>query len=195
MEIDATTFKPTQDGAFEVMVDKKSTRLVKESDLLAVKGSSEAKVNEWNTERASFTSKLAEASTAQETIRQQMLKEQAAKEQLMTKYGDYDTWKSKVGELTTQVETHKSTLVKTQEELASRVMDSLKLYGVSEESLKGKDLSQLRNLEDAAKLLGRKPDKQARYDGSGGGGASQSIPALESAKQEIQAAREKAGRH
>ena len=97
MEIDQTTFKAEQDGAFSVMVDKQPTRLVRESDLVAVKGASAERQTKWEKEQADLTAKVAEATKVSETHRQTVLQEQALREQLSQKYGDYDTLKSRVG--------------------------------------------------------------------------------------------------
>ena len=176
-EIDGTTFKPTQDGAFEVMIDKKAIRLVKETDLLSLKGANEERATKWDTERVSNETKVKELANAHETTRQQLLQEQAAKEQLISKYKDYDTHVSRVGELTKEIDTNKSTLQKAHDELALRIKSSLTTFGASEESLKDKNLDQLRNLEEAAKILGTPiKGKQARYDGGPSGG---NIPASE----------------
>ena len=171
-EIDPTTFKPTEDGAYTISIDKKPVRLVEERHLLAIKGSSETKANEWNTERTSLQAKLEESNKAHETTRQQVLQEQAAKEQLMEKYKDHDTLLTKVGELDKELSTQKTLLQQHQEELAIRLKAGLLSYGASEESLKERTLDQLRNLEDAAKLLGKNFQKSATYDGGTGGGGS-----------------------
>ena len=195
MEIDATTFKAETDGAFSVLVDKKPTRLVKESDLLAVKESSGSKAKEWDTERATFTSKLEESSKAQETIRQSLLQEQAAKEAVVAKYADYDTWKTKVGELDKTLLEHKTSLQKHQEELTSRIKSGLMSAGVKEESLKDKNLDQLRNLEEAARLFaGNQQKKPANYEGGTGGGGSAPESNFERAKRIIAAQEEKQGK-
>ena len=187
MEIDATTFKAEQDGAFSVMVDKQPTRLVKESDLLSMKGANAERQTKWEKEQADLTAKVAEATKVSETHRQTVLQEQALREQLSQKYGDYDTLKSRVGEQEKEIATHKATLQKHQEEMAGRVKSNLLLLGASEESLKDKTLDQLRNLEDAAKMLGRTPQqpKSAQYDG-GTGGTNGSETQMERAKRIIQ---------
>ena len=193
VDIDATTFKQEQDGAFTISMDKKPVRLVKESDLLAVKGSSEAKLNEWNTERATLTSKVEESTKAQETVRQELLKEQALKEQLATKYKDYDTLTSRVGELTKELDTHKTSLQKHQEELTKRIKAQLLTSGAMEESLRDKNLDQLRNLEEAARIFGSK-GKGANYDGGGGGGNPNPETPFERAKRVVATQEEKQGR-
>ena len=195
-EVDGTTFKPTQDGAFEVMIDKKAIRLVKETDLLSLKGANEERATKWDTERVSNETKVKELANAQETTRQQLLQEQAAKEQLLSKYKDYDTHVSRVGELTKEIDTHKSTLQKAHDELALRIKSGLTTYGASEESLKDKNLEQLRNLEEAAKILGKQAPqgKQARYDGGGHNGTPPAETAYERASRIVAAAEEKYGK-
>jgi len=171
-----TTFKFNNDGSIDIPVDNKPVRFVKESDLLAVKGGAESKVKEWETKETQFNTSLAEANRLRDEEHQNLLKTQAAHEQLKSTHSDYDTLKTKVGELEKENGSHKESIGKHETELANRIRYNLiTFHSVTEESLKGKDLSQLRNIEEAAKILG--PGKKggpANYDGGGGppGGGS-----------------------
>ena len=173
-----------QDGSVAIPVDGKPVRFVKESDLLAVKGSKEKLEQEWGTKETTFNTKLAEANRLHEESHQQFLQAQAAKEQLAEQYKDYDTHKSRVGELEIELGSHKEKLIGYEKELSERMRQALIGAGASEESLKEKDLNQLRNLEEAAKVFGRelKP-RPANYDNGKQGGVSAPETPLDRAKR------------
>lgn len=166
---DKPTYTFNNDGSIDIPVDGKSIRFVKESDLLAVKGSSEAKVREWDNEKASFNTQLAEANRLRDETHATLLQEQAAKELLVKTQADYDTHKRRVGELETEVGSHKESVGKLEKELTERLRHSLvNVYGASETAIKDKTLDQLRNLEDAARIIGPRV-KPAKYDGGPSG--------------------------
>ena len=175
----AENFTFNHDGSVDLDVEGTKVRFVKESDLLAVKGGSDAKEKDWETEKASFNTQLAEANRHRDESNQSLLQERAAKEQLVKTYGDYDTQKVRVGELETENGTLKEGVGKFEEELAGRIRHTLIMqHGASEEAVKEKTLPQLRNLEEAARVFGDK-NKQglpARYDGGQGGPAGGSVP-------------------
>lgn len=162
------------DGSVDLPVEGVSTRFVKESDLLTVKGVSTTKEREWETEKSSFNTQLAEANRLRDESNQLLLQERTTKEQLTTQYADYDTHKTRVGELETETGTLKESVGKFEEELAGRIRHALIMQnGASEDAVKDKTLAQLRNLEEAARVFsnGHKEGKPARYDdGAGGGG-------------------------
>lgn len=164
----AENFTFNHDGSVDLDVEGQKVRFVKESDLLAVKGGSEAKEKDWETEKASFNTQLAEANRLRDESNQSLLQERAAKEQLVTKYGDYDTHKNRVGELETEVGTLKEGVGKFEEELAGRIRHNLIMYhGADENAVKDKTLPQLRSLEEAARVFGATKDKKpANYDGA-----------------------------
>jgi len=175
------TYNFNADGSISIPVSGIPTRYVKESDLLAVKGSSETKVREWEGKESQLNTNLAEASRLREESHNQLLQERAAKEQLQGKYNDYDTIKTKVGELETSLNASKEVVGKHEIELAGRIRTSLMAtYNVAEETLKDKDLSQLRNLEDAAKIIGpgKNTNNKPKYDAAGGlgGGSTPETP-------------------
>ncbi|KKN60912.1 hypothetical protein LCGC14_0527110 [marine sediment metagenome] len=166
------TYTFNNDGSLDVPVDGQSVRFVKESDLLAVKGVAEGKAKEWENEKAKSQSDLAEANRLREETHQSLLVAQAAKEQLVTQYSDYDTHKTRVGELETELGSAKEIVGKHEVELTNKMRLNLIARGASEETIKDKTLDQLRNLEEAAKLFGNgnKGGVPARYDGGQGSG-------------------------
>lgn len=175
------TYTFNTDGSIDIPVEGKPTRFVKESDLLAVKGSSETKAREWETEKSGwevektkFNTDLAEANRLRNESHTALLAEQAAREQLVTTYADYETHKTRVSELETEIGSHKESLGKQEIELTERIRQNLiQVYGASEDAVKDQTLDQLRNLETAAKIIGPKVIP-AKYDGGPpgpGGGA------------------------
>jgi len=177
----AENFTFNHDGSVDLPVEGVTTRFVKEADLLAVKGGSTQKEKDWENEKASFNTQLAEANRLRDESNALLLQERAAKEQLTTQYGDYDTQKVRVGELETEVGTLKEGVGKFEEELAGRIRHTLIMNnGASEEAVKDKTLPQLRNLEEAARVFGNgnknKEGVPARYDGGQGGPAGGGAP-------------------
>jgi len=176
----AENFTFNHDGSVDLAVEGAKVRFVKESDLLAVKGGSEQKEKDWENEKASFNTQLAEANRLRDESNTLLQQERAAKEQLTTKYGDYDTHRVRVGELETETGTLKESIGKFEEELVGRIRHNLITQnGASEEAVKDKTLPQLRNLEEAARVFGNGNKKQgvpARYDGGQGGPAGGTVP-------------------
>ena len=186
-----------QDGSVDLPIDGKPIRFVRESDLLAVKGGSDAKTKEWENEKATFSTQLAEANRLRDETHQQLLQERASRELMTSKYSDYDTFKTKVGELEKELGTHKESVGKYEKELAGRIRHNLiNIHGAKEDAIKDKDLTQLRNLEEAASLFGGKaPAKPARYDGGSGGPAGIGTEsALDRAKRIIEESEKKRGK-
>jgi uncharacterized protein YoxC len=183
------TFTLNQDGSVDLPIDGKPIRFVKESDLLAVKGGAETRAKEWETERTNINNKVTEVTRLRDETHQKLVEAQAVIEQANKKYGDYDTLKSKVGELEQQVAGFNTSSGKLQEELASRIRGRLLVDGATEDALKGKTLDQLRNLEEAANLLGR--GGKARYDGGGGGNNGQAETPYDRAGRILQEAKER----
>lgn len=175
-------FTFNHDGSVDLDVEGQKVRFVKEADLLAVKGVSGQKDKDWETEKSSFNTQLAEANRLRDESSAILLQERAAKEQLTTKYGDYDTQKGRVGELETETGTLKESIGKFEEELVGRIRHTLIMQnGASEEAVKDKTLPQLRNLEDAARVFGNGnkakqlvPARYDKQDGPGGGSVPES---------------------
>lgn len=193
MQFDPTTFKPEQDGAFSIAADGKPIRLVKESDLLAVKGANESKVAEWEKERVAFNTKVEESTKAYDTLKQQLVQEQAVRQAEQEKFKDYDTHKNRVGELEKELGGHKEKATKLESEVATMLRSGLIAYGAKEDVLKDKTLDQLRSLHEAAGLLGHQA-KPAKYDGGAGGGGSGGETPVERARRIIEAAESRRGK-
>lgn len=173
-----------QDGSVDLPLEGKSVRFVKEADLLAVKGGVQNREKEWSNKEASFNTQLAEANRLREETHQNLLRTQAERDNLKEQYKDYDTHKTRVGELETELGSHKERLTKTETALAERMRQALAGAGASEESLKDKTLDQLRSLEEAAKVFGREVKaKPANYDGGKQGGGSAPESSLDRAKR------------
>lgn len=188
MSEDNQTFVTNSDGSFTASLDGKSTRLVKESDLLAIKGGAEKKEGEFQTQ-------LAESNRQRDEEHTNLLKAQAAQEQFEKDAIEGATFKTKVGELETQVTTLTDGNKKLEDELLGRVKTSLtSSFGVKEDILKDKDMTQLRTMEVALREAGvdTKTNKPANYDnGPGGtGGVTTPMTTLEGCKSELVAARE-----
>lgn len=180
--MDELTYKANDDGTISIQADGKDIRYAKESDLLAVKGGSEAKKTEWENEKVKlsgqitdFQTKLAEANRLREETHQTLLQEQAEKEKLVKSQTDYDAIKTKAGELQVEIDTHKASIGELEKEVTDRIRHALvNFYGVSEDDLKDHNLEQLRGVETAARLIGPKP--KTTYDGGpppGGGGSAE----------------------
>lgn len=184
-----------KDGSVDIPVEGKPIRYVKETDLLAVKGGAETKVREWETKEASFNTQLAEANRLREETHQASLKAQADLENTTKKFSDYDAVKTKAGELEKELGSHKERLSQVEKDIAERIKHNLiNNYGATEEVLKDKNLSQLRNLEEAAAIVGKKGGK-ANYDGGRAPGGQQPIETpTERARRIIEAHEEKHGR-
>lgn len=193
MELDLTTFKANADGSFSVSVDGKSTRLVKESDLLAVKGASETARRDYEDKIASHQAALTQANLSRDTSHQELLQSQAASEQLKKDAQEVAALRTKAGELETKVATLDRGRSELEQELTGIKRSSLVTgYKLHEDKVKGLTLSQLRDMEKNFQLVGFNPSTPipARYDGGGGGGGAVPTTPLEQAKVEIKLARE-----
>jgi len=191
MGTDDLTFNT--DGSIDIPVDGKPLRYVKESDILAVKGAKEKAETDWAGKETKFNTDLAEANRVREETHTQLLQSQAAHEQLKTTQSDHDTLKTRVGELETETGSLKESVGQHQTEIANRIRHTLITHhGATEDALKDKDLIQLRNVEDAAKIFGNgKGGKPANYDGgpAGTGLVPGPLTQIEQAGQELTLAR------
>ena len=171
------------DGSVDLPVDGKPVRFVKEADLLAVKGGAQGKEKEWNDREAKFNTDLAEANRLREETHQYLLLTQAERDDLKENTKDYDTHKTRVGELELELGASREKLGITELLLAQRMTQALVGAGATEETLKDKTLDQLRSLEEAASIFGRDvAAKPAKYDNGKGGGTSAETP-LDRAKR------------
>jgi len=184
------TYTTNEDGTISVEWEGQPTRFAKESDLLAVKGASKSRSEEWETEKAQFNTQMAEANRLRDETHQSLLQERATLEKLQEQYKDYETHKVRVGELETEVAGHKETVGKHQVELTERIRQNLiTTHGAHEDALKDKTFDQLRNLEEAAKVFGsNSPRRAANYDGGGPTGGSTSESQTERAMRIIEEA-------
>lgn len=163
-------------------------KMVPESDLITVKKGAERK-------EAELLSQIAESNRLKDETHNLYLQEQAAREQLEEQAKEGATNKEQVVELTAKIAAAEESRKQLEEELLGIKRTYLATaYGVSEESLKDKDAGQLKNLEDALKLVGTK-GKPANFD-KGPGGTTPAAPTtiLEQCKVEIAQARELAKR-
>lgn len=147
-----------------------TTKMVPESDLIAVKKGLERQLEDL---RLSSTAQLADAKRQSDTHYQSMLREQGSKEEL----------EKKVQELLTRVTASEDAEKKIKEATDSRDYLANQMVGlkkaalvstyptVTMESLEGKSIQELGTLEEALKLVGGKP-AASTYDAAGSGGSS-----------------------
>lgn len=158
-------YTENQDGSISIPDGSgKEVRFVKESDLLAVKGAREQAETGWETEKAQLRTDLAEANRLRDEAHQGKLQAQAAYEQQAEQFKDYDTYKTRLGELETQNTDLTNKITGYETELTDRIRNSLVSIGGNEEALKEKDLTQLKNLEEAATILGKTLTPNPNYD-------------------------------
>lgn len=187
------TYTPNQDGTFTINLDGKATKLVKESDLLAVKGASETARKEYESAQTKYQTDLAEANRVKDESHTQLLQERAAKEQLEKDAQEGANLKTKVGELETTNATLEQSRGKLEEELTGMKRSTLVTqFKVDEAKVKDMNLDQLRQTESSLQLVGVGNPKPANYDGGGGGAGGGTAPTsvLDQAKQELKIARE-----
>ena len=166
---------PNPDGTIEFAVNgNKPIRYAKESDLLAVKGVSQDKETEWGKKEAKYQTDLAEANRIREETYSQLIQAQAKAEQLTEQYKEFDTFKTKVGELETENGSLKESVTKYETEVTDRIRGNLINRGAKEEDLKEKTIDQLRSIEEAASLFGGSTFKRSYDEGPGGGNAPES---------------------
>lgn len=191
------TYTFNGDGSIDIPVEGKPVRFVKEADLLTVKRGSESKAKEWDNEKSQLQTQLAEANRLREETHQSLLSEQAAHEQLKSTTSDYDTHKTRVGELEAELGSVKESVGNYEKELTNRIRHTLiNIHGAKEDALKDKTLDQLRNLEEAATIFGNnKIRTPARYDGGPGGPGGGTVPEkpIDRARRIIEEREAKAG--
>lgn len=187
------TYIANQDGSIIAKIEGQDVKFVKESDLLAVKGGSESYKTAAEAEKTGLMTELAEANRLKGEEHNTVLQERTAKEQAEEKAKVADTLTTRVSELETENADHKTAREKLEEELLGKTRTILTtIYGVSEDTLKDKDKDQLRNLEEASKVLGKKGGP-ANFDTKGagvGGGPTPGTSPIEQAKLELAAAKE-----
>lgn len=160
------------DGSFSASVDGKSIRLVKESDLLAVKGASEQDKKAHESQTSKLMTELAEANRLRDDEHNKVLQEQAAKEQLVKEAKEAAILKAKVGEFESKLNTEISGHNATKESLLGLMKDRfVNIYRVAPDKVKGMSLEQLRDAEKVLALAGVRGTVSANYDGGAGGGS------------------------
>lgn len=196
----AVTFN--DDSTISTEVGGKSIKLVPLTDMVKVKDGFESAKTEWEGKETKFNTDLAEANRVKDDFQTQLsqsnqakLEAEAAKEQAESKYSDYDTVKGKVTEHEATIGSLNEDKGKLEKELEDRIRFNLIGNGAPEDAIKDKPLSELRNLESAAKLFGKgNGGKPANYDGAGGGGGNAPETALERANRIIADAEARQGR-
>ncbi|KKN81712.1 hypothetical protein LCGC14_0316240 [marine sediment metagenome] len=187
------TYTSNSDGSVTVTVEDKTTRFVKESDLLAVKGSSETEKTRFEGVVSDLQTKLADSTRLHNEVRASLVTEQASKETLDSKLQEATAAVGKVGELQDKLTAAEGREQDVTALLLGRVKTDLLQRGIPEEKLKDSDLTALRSIEDALNLVpGKQPadKKPANYipDG-GGGGPLDKKTAVEQASEELALAR------
>ncbi|MBU2060035.1 MAG: hypothetical protein KKB38_20160 [Gammaproteobacteria bacterium] len=168
--MELTDLAANSDGSFTVNIDGKSVKLVKESDLLAVKGAAEQAKEKLEAQTSKLMTDLAEANRLKDEKHNLLLQEQAAKEQLMKDAQEAVTLKTKVGELESKLSTEGVTRKTTEEQLLGLMQDRFtNLYKVAPDKVKGMSLDQLREAEKNFTLVGLGTSRSANYDGGAGG--------------------------
>jgi len=166
MSIEAQPDNLNQDGSITIKIDGKDIKFVKESDLGAVKGALKDKDGEVSKLQAS----LATANTKYDESHQEVLKERAAREAVEKDAQESATFKTRVGELETELAGHKESSGKLTEKLTeqtrSRLVDGFK---IDAEKIKDMALEDLEKTEANLLLVGAKP-APANFDGKAGGG-------------------------
>ncbi len=188
------TYTSNSDGSVTVTVEDKTTRFVKESDLLAVKGSSETEKTRMEGTVSDLQTKLADSTRLHNEVRASLVTEQAAKEQLDSKLQEATAAVGKVGELQDKLTAAEGREQDITALLLGRVKTDLLQRGIPEEKLKDSDLPALRSIEDALNLVPGKqsntPKPPANYTPDGpGGGPLDKKTAVEQAKDELALAR------
>jgi len=161
---------------------KAETKLVPESDLMAVKARLEK-------ERAELESKLTEVEQKAEAHYSSLLSERAAREKLAAELEELRKEVEQlrgIEPLKEQAEARAKEL--EQQLLAVTVKRLSQVYKIPEEKLAGKTLAELNTIEEALKLVGREP---GRYDITGAGIGAE---ARMSAMDKIRAGFEQLGR-
>lgn len=174
------------DGSFSVSIDGKLVRLVKESDLLAVKGATEQIKEKYESQTSKLMTDLAEANRLRGEEHNLLLQEQAAKEKLLKDAQEAVTLKTKVGELESKLSTETTTHDSTKESLLNLMRDRfVNMYKVAPDKVKGMSLDQLREAEKNFALVGLGTSRSANYDGGAGGtgGAGQKTDAQKLAER------------
>jgi len=188
------TFVENKDGTISVKdTEGKEIRYAKESDLLAIKGSSEAARKEAEKAQEAAKAETATASTNLETVRQEKLRAEATISDLEEKV------KAGAGstEELAKVKLELENANKSVEGLSSKALELRKTiltttYGISAEVVKDKTLEQLDFFEEALKAVAAAKGIGNFAIAVPGGGGAPTTP-IDRAKETIRIAMEKRG--
>ena len=153
------------DGSFTVQADGKSIRLVKESDLLAIKGASENVKVDYEAKISKHLTDLAESKRLLDEKHNLLLQEQAAKEAVMKDAQEAATLKAKVGEYEAKLNEAMTGRTETEKHLLDMLKERFTTtYKVPADKVKDMNLAQLRDAEKVLALTGI-GTRSANYDG------------------------------
>lgn len=199
---DSLTYTANKDGTIAIRDSEgKEVRYAKETDLLAVKGSTEvaekrAKELSQAAEdsQKTHTAEIATANTNLETTRQQVLQAEAKVSSLEEKVKEGTGSIEELVKVKQELEAAK----KGGEELSNKALEYrrqviISTYGIPADTIKEKTMEQLDYYEEALKaVIATKGIGNYAIGGGGGGGPAPSDP-LERAKQTIAQAMDKRG--
>ena len=196
---DELTYTANKDGTLAIKdTEGNEVRYVKESDLLAVKGSSQVAKDAAETAAKAATEsqethkvEIATASTNLETTRQKLLEAEAKATTLE------ETVKAGTGtaEELTKAKADLETAKTSGEELSVKALEYrrqivVSTFGIPADTIKEKNMEQLDNYEEALKAI-ISTKGIGNYAIGGGGGGSAPVTALDRAKTTLAAAMEK----
>lgn len=201
MAEDNLTFTSNKDGTISIKdTEGKEVRYAKETDLLAVKGSSEAaekRATEFaklaEDSQKTHTAEISTANTTLETTRQQVLQAEAKVSTLEEKVKEGTGSTEELAKVKLDLEAAK----KSGEELTTKALDSRRAlmvmtYGIPAKDVEEKTMEQLGYYEEALKAVIATKSVGNYAVGGGAGGTAPSSP-LDRAKANIAAAMEKRG--
>jgi len=146
------------------------TRMVPESDLMAVK----ANLSRLESENTDLKSQLAEwktnATTAQDTFRRVEVDRDSA----LTKIEDLTNQIAEIPDLRTQLASANAQLETANTRIVEGHKSTLKSLGIPDSLLEGKTPDEMMLMQNALSAVNHRPNTQARLDAGGGGGGSTS---------------------
>jgi len=172
------TYMANSDGSISITdADGKATRYVKESDLLAVKGGSEQAKTSFENQVATLQAQIADTNTKLNETKQLLLQETAAKEKAVGQLPEFDTLKTRVGELTTELKTANEKLTASEASVTAGLQNTLiTTYRLDPKKVKAMTPEKLREVESNFRETGFTPVTSGTtpvYDGAGGAGGNE----------------------
>lgn len=172
-------------------IDGKEVKVVPESDLLAVKGGLQSKVDQLIADHAK---QMEDARKLADDNYQNLLKERGSHEELIKKFKELEPLPTKLQELQTLHETTTKKLTDTETAHTDLKRNYLKeLYALPDDKLTGKSLEDLSLLETGLKAAGIKPRQGGGYDMGTGGGAGAQKTGVEICADELAATKKAMG--